>query len=140
MKKCDNHIQKFTLTGQDRGICNLSEPEVEEYKSIYNTLISNIIETSGEVPESSEIQVINKIYTCHDECVTPMGLVNVSLEYLAKLLTFCNNEKIQWLVNIGECPDTQFKELSCFKVIVDCTQDVFVTMAKKRGFRYSAAY
>ncbi len=140
MKKCDEHIQRFTVTGQDKGICKLSEPEVEEYELIYNTLITKLIDTGGEVPENSEIQVINKIYTCYDECVTPMGLVNVSLEYLAMLLTFCKNERIQWLVDIRECTDTHFKELSYFKVIVDCTQDAFMTMAKNRGFRYSTVH
>ena len=140
MKKCDEHIQRFTLMGQDKGIIKLSESEAEEYEVIYNTLITKLIDTGGEVPESSEIQVINKIYTCNDECVTPMGLVNVSLEYLARLLTFCKNERIQWLVDIRECTDTHFKELSYFKIIVDCTQDAFMKMAKSRGFRYSSVH
>ena len=140
MKKCDEHIQRFTLMGQDKGIIKLSESEAEEYEVIYNTLITKLIDTGGEVPESSEIQVINKIYTCNDECVTPMGLVNVSLEYLARLLTFCKNERIQWLVDIRECTDTHFKELSYFKIIVDCTQDAFMKMAKNRGFRYSSVH
>lgn len=138
MKKCDEYIQRFTLTGQDSGIRNLSENEVEQYEVIYDTLITKLIDTGGEVPENSDIQVINKIYTCNDECVTPLGLVNVSLEYLTKLLTFCKSEGIQWLVDIRECTDTHFKELSYFKIIVDCSKDKFMTIAKRGGFRYSS--
>ncbi|MCO1602509.1 hypothetical protein [Desulfosporosinus nitroreducens] len=138
MKKCDEYIQRFTLTGQDSGIKKLSETEVEEYKLIYDTLITKLIDTGGEVPGSSDIQVINKLYTCNDECVTPLGLVNVSLEYLAKLLTFCKKEGIHWLVDIKECTDTHFRELSYFKIIVDCSKDKFMTIAKEGGFRYKA--
>ncbi|KGK86511.1 hypothetical protein DP73_16460 [Desulfosporosinus sp. HMP52] len=138
MRKCDEHIQRFTLTGQDRGIKQLSESELEEYKIIYGDLIVKLIETGGEVPVSSDIQVINKIYTCNDECVTPLGLVNVSLEYLAKLLTFCKQAGIHWLVDIRECTDTHFRELSYFKIIVDCSKDRFIEVAKEGGFRYSA--
>lgn len=138
MKKCDEHMQRFTLTGQDRGIKKLSEAELEDYKIIYNDLITKLIETGGEVPGSSDIQVINKIYTCNDECVTPLGLVNVSLEYLAKLLTFCREAGIHWLVDIRECTDTHFRELSYFKIIVDCSKDKFISVAKDGGFRYSA--
>ncbi|AFQ44085.1 hypothetical protein [Desulfosporosinus meridiei] len=138
MRKCDEHIQRFTLTGQDRGIRQLSESELEEYKIIYRDLIIKLIETGGEVPESSDIQVINKIYTCNDECVTPLGLVNVCLEYLAKLLTFCKQAGIRWLVDIRECTDTHFRELSYFKIIVDCSKDRFIEVAKEGGFRYSA--
>ncbi|SDG95855.1 hypothetical protein [Desulfosporosinus hippei] len=139
MRKCDEHIQRFTLTGQDRGIRQLSESELEEYKIIYGDLIVKLIETGGEVPISSDIQVINKIYTCNDECVTPLGLVNVCLEYLAKLLTFCKQAGIHWLVDIRECTDTHFRELSYFKIIVDCSKDRFIEVAKEGGFRYSAA-
>lgn len=138
MRKCDEHIQRFTLTGQDRGIKQLSQSELEEYKLIYAELIVKLIETGGEVPVSSDIQVINKIYTCNDECVTPLGLVNVSLEYLAKLLTFCKQAGIHWLVDIRECTDTHFRELSYFKIIVDCSKDRFIDVAKEGGFRYSA--
>jgi|GEM_PF-6369939 hypothetical protein len=138
MKMCEGYVKRFSLTSQDSGVWELKDSQVDEYNSIYNMLINKLTESGGEIPENMDLQVINKIYTCNDECVTPIGLVNVSLEYLAKILTFCKEEKIQWLVDVRECTDTHFKELSYFKVIVDCTQEAFVTMAKKRGFRYSA--
>ena len=91
---------------------------------------------SGEVPKGVDIQVINKIVTCNDEYITPVGLVNVSLESLAKLLTFARSEGIKWQIDIRECADTHFRELSYFRVKVDCTKDIFMAMAKGVGFRY----
>lgn len=137
MKKCDEHLQRFTLTGQDSGVRQLNEKEVDNYTSIYDTLITKLVETGGDLPDNTDIQVINKIYTCNDECVTPLGLVNVSLEYLARLLTFCKQEGVNWLVDIRECTDTHFKELSYFKIIVDCSREKFMGIAKGGGFRYS---
>lgn len=138
MRICNEFVKRFSLMEQDSGVCELNDSQVNEYKLIYDMLINKLIESGGEVPENSDLQVINKIYTCNDECVTPMGLVNVSLEYLARILTFCKEDGIRWLVDVRECTDTHFKELSYYKVIVDCTQDAFMMMAKKRGFRYSA--
>lgn len=139
MRKCDEHLQRFTLTGQDRGVKLLNETELEEYKLVYHELIIKLLETGAEITGGSDLQVINKIYTCNDECVTPLGLVNVSLEYLAKLLTFCKKEGVHWLVDIRECTDTHFRELSYFKIIVDCSRDKFVAIAKEAGFRYSGS-
>lgn len=136
MKTCDELIQRFTLTGQDSGIREFSGPEAEEYQLIYNDLIKKLIDTGAAVPEGVDIQVINKIVTSNDEYITPVGLVNVSLEHLAKLLTFARNQGIQWQVDIRECTNTHFKELSYFKVKVDCTKDIFCAMAKGVGFRY----
>lgn len=136
MKMCDKLFQKFTFTGQDRDVRELTGPQIEEYKLIYDDLIAKLLETGGEIPEGMEIQVINKIIAIDDEYITPVGLVNVSLEYLAKLLTFARNQGIQWQVDIRECTDTHFRELSYFKIKVDCTKDIFSAMAKEAGFRY----
>lgn len=138
MKMCNEYVQRFTLTGQDSGIKKLSEIELKDFKLIYYDLITKLIDTGIEVNGNSDIQVINKIYTCNDECVTPLGLVNVSLEYLAKLLTFCKQEGIHWLVDIRECTDTHFRELTYFKIIIDCSKERFVSIAKGAGFRCSA--
>ncbi|WP_407313571.1 hypothetical protein [Desulfosporosinus sp. SB140] len=137
MRKCDELFNRFTLKGQDSGIKELQGHELEEYHFIYNDLITKLMETGSEIPEGMEIQVINKIVANDDENVTPLGLVNVSLEYLAKILTFAKGQGIQWQIDIRECTDTHFKELSYFKIKVDCDQDLFVTMAKGVGFRYS---
>ena len=131
-----NFRGNFTLTGQDRGIREICGPEVEEYQLIYHELITKLLDTGGEVREGVDIQVINKIVTTIDEYITPVGLVNVSLECLAKLLTFARIQGIHWQADIRECTDTQFKELSYFKVKVDCTKDIFMAMAEGVGFRY----
>lgn len=136
MKMCDKLFQKFTFTGLDRDVRELVGHEVEEYQLIYDELIARLIDTGGEVPEGMDIQVINKIVTSNDEYITPVGLVNVSLESLAKLLTFARNQGIQWKVDIRECTDTHFRELSYFKIKVDCSKDAFAAMAKREGFRY----
>ncbi|MDP4126460.1 MAG: hypothetical protein Q8912_05920 [Bacillota bacterium] len=139
MKKCEEYYyQRFSLAGQDSGITELNELELKEYNSIYNMLIKKLIDSGAEIPENADLQVINKIFTCHGECVTPMGSVSVSLEYLANLLSSCRNAKIQWLVDVRECTDTHFKELSYCKIVVDCSPETFMTMAQSRGFRYSA--
>lgn len=136
MKMCDKLFRKFTFTGQDTDVRDLVGHEVDEYQLIYDDLIVRLIDTGGEVPEGMDIQVINKILTTNNEYITPAGLVNVSLESLAKLLTFAKNQGIYWKVDIRECTDTHFKELSYFKITVDCPKDVFSTMAKKEGYRY----
>ena len=137
MRMCDSYVERFSLVGQDSCICQLAEVQIEEYNKIYDSLVNKLIESGGELPGNSELQVINKVYTCQNECVTPLGLVNVSLEYLARLLTFCKEEGINWLVDVRECTDTHFKELSYYKIVVDCTKEAFIAMAKSKGFRYS---
>ncbi len=136
MKMCDRLFRKFTLTGQDSNVKELRGTEVEAYQSIYNDLIEKLIETGGDVPNGRDVQVINKIVSIDDEYITPVGLVNVSLESLAKLLTFARSDGIKWQVDIRECTDTHFKELSYYKIKVDCTKDIFCVMASGAGFRY----
>ncbi|KLU67617.1 hypothetical protein DEAC_c00110 [Desulfosporosinus acididurans] len=136
MRKCDQLIQRFTLKGQDDGVRNLRGEELKSYQLIYDDLIKRLIATGAEVPQDMEIQVINKIVTPDDDNVTPLGLVNVSLDYLTKILTFAQGQGIQWQVEIKECTDTHFKELSYFKITVACDKEFFVTMAKEAGFRY----
>lgn len=138
MKKCEELllIQKFTSTGQESGIRKLSESEAAECKVIYDGLIARFEEKAGRVPDSTEIQVINKFTASNDECLSPAGLVNVSLEYLAKLLTFANTAGIQWHVDITEPKASHFKGLFYCNVKVSCTKDEFVEMAKGKGFRY----
>lgn len=127
---------RFTSAGQDGGIKELQAHELVEYQSIYNDLISKHANNCGEVPKGNDIQVINKIVTHNEENITPMGLVNVSLEYLAKILTFAKGQGIQWHVDCRENTDTHFKKLSHFNIKVDCQKDLFVTMASEVGFRY----
>ncbi|AFM41848.1 hypothetical protein Desaci_2937 [Desulfosporosinus acidiphilus SJ4] len=136
MNTCDKSIQRFTLAGQASGIKELRDHEVKVYESIYNDLMSKHIEACGEVPEGLDIQVINKVYTHDGENITPMGLVNVSLEYLARILTFAKGRGIQWQIDSKECSTTHFKKLSHFTVNVNCEKDQFVAMAKEFGFRY----
>jgi len=138
MKNCEELllIQKFTSAGQESGIRKLSESEVAECKVIYDGLIARFEEKSGKVSESTEIQVINKFTASNDECVSPAGLLNVSLEYLAKLLTFANTAGIRWHVDITEPKVSHFKGLFYCNVKVSCTKDEFVAMAKRKGFRY----
>ncbi|MDQ7093199.1 hypothetical protein REC12_06315 [Desulfosporosinus sp. PR] len=137
MRKCDELFYRFTLKGQDSGIRELLGNELEQYQLIYDDLITKLLDTGSEIPEGMDIQVINKIITKDDENVTPLGLTNVCLEYLVKILTFARGQGIQWQVEIKECTDTHFKELSYFKVKVDCDKDFFITMAKNAGFRYT---
>ncbi|WP_088227568.1 hypothetical protein [Desulfosporosinus sp. FKB] len=136
MRKCDELIQRFTLKGQDSGVRELRGEELESCQLIYDDLIKQLIATGAEIPREMEIQVINKIATLDDDNVTPLGLVNVSLDYLSKILTFAQGQGIQWQVEIKECTDTHFKELSYFKIKVACDKEFFVTMAKEAGFRY----
>lgn len=136
MNNCDELTYRFTSTGQDSGIKELQGHELEEYQLILSDLVAKHIDSSGEVLEGSDIQVINKIVTHNDENITPMGLVNVSLEYLARILTFARSHGIQWQAESRNCSDTHFKKLSHFKITVDCYKDSFVTMAKGIGFRY----
>ncbi|WP_088225855.1 hypothetical protein [Desulfosporosinus sp. FKB] len=136
MKKCAEFIKRFTLKGQDSCVRELREEELQEYQQVYNDLITKLIQTGGEIPQKMEIQVINKIVAQNDEDVTPLGMVRVSFEYLARILTFTKGLGIQWQVDIRECTDTHFKELSYFKITVDCDKDLFLAMAKDAGFRY----
>jgi len=137
MRKCDELmlLQRFTSAGQDSGIRKLSESEIAECKVIYEGLIANFEEKAGKVPDSAEIQVINKFTASNDECVSPAGLLNVSLEYLAKLLTFANTAGIQWHVDITEPKASHFKGLFYCNVHVSCTKDEFIALAKGKGFR-----
>lgn len=136
MKTCDEFKIKFTSTGQDSGIRELQEHELEKYHSIFNDLLKRHTDAHGEIPGGMDIQVINKIVAHNDEDITPLGLVNVSLEHLAKLLTFAQDHGFQWQVENKKCADTRFKQLSQFNVKIDCHKDLFVTMAKEVGFRY----
>jgi predicted aldo/keto reductase-like oxidoreductase len=136
MDKCVDLTNRFTLTGQDRNIRELQKHELEEYQLIYNDLISMHCNFCGHVPEGMDIQVINKILTHNDENITPLGLVKVSLEHLAKILTFAKAHGIKWQIDCQECIDTHFKKLSHFHVKVDCHKDHFMTMARESGFRY----
>jgi hypothetical protein len=136
MKKCPELMQRFTLVGQDSGIRELQGHEIEEYQIIYKDLIDKLIDVGGEITEGIDIQVINKIVTHKDENITPLGLVNVSLDYLVRILTFAKCQKIKWQVDIRECTDSHFRELSYLKVRVDCNKDKFMAMAKEAGFRY----
>ncbi|KLU67739.1 hypothetical protein DEAC_c01430 [Desulfosporosinus acididurans] len=136
MKACEGTIQRFTSTGQDSGIKELQDHETADYKLIYNNLIAKHIEACGEIPKGMDIQVINKIFTPKDENITPLGLVNVSLEYLARILTFAKRQGIQWQIDSREHTDTHFQKLSHFTVKVDCPQEDFMTMAKGCGYRY----
>lgn len=136
MNECDEFTRRFTSSGQDNGIKELRGHELEEYQLILSDLVTKHIDSSGEISEGSDIQVINKIVTPNDENITPMGLVNVSLEYLAKILTFARSHGIQWQAESRNYTDTHFKKLSHFKITVDCNKDSFVTMAKGIGFRY----
>ncbi|TGE33544.1 hypothetical protein [Desulfosporosinus sp. Sb-LF] len=137
MKKCDELIllQRFTSTGQDSGIRKLCESEVAKCKVIHDGLIASFEEKAGKVSDGTEIQVINKFTASNDECVSPAGLVNVSLDYLAKLLTFADTAGIQWQVDITERVDSHFKGLFYCNVKVNCTKDEFVDLAKGKGFR-----
>lgn len=128
-------IQRFTSAGQDGGIRELCESEKHEYKQILDQLIAKYEEKAGKVSKDAEIQVINKFTTSDDECVSPKGLVNVSLEYLAKLLTFANTAGIQWEVNVTENKHTHFKNLVNFNVKIECLKKEFVDMAVGKGFR-----
>ncbi|WP_434511892.1 hypothetical protein [Desulfitobacterium sp. AusDCA] len=128
-------IQRFTSVGQDGGIRELCELEKEEYNEIYNELISMYEEKGGKITKDAEIQVINKFTTSNDECISPKGLVNVSLEYLAKLLTFANTAGIQWEVNVEQNTHTHFRNLYNFNVKLKCLKREFVDMAIGKGFR-----
>ncbi|AET68694.1 hypothetical protein Desor_3190 [Desulfosporosinus orientis DSM 765] len=136
MTECEELVNRFTLAGQDRGIRELCADELNEYHSIYNDLMSKHVESNGEILKDMEIQAINKIYASNDLNITPMGLVNVSLEYLARILTFAKAQGIEWHVCCDKCTDTHFKNLSHFTVKVNCHKDEFVTMAEAAGFRY----
>ncbi|SDH12516.1 hypothetical protein [Desulfosporosinus hippei] len=136
MAECEELLNRFTSAGQDRSVRELRSHELEEYKSIYNDLVAQYNDTNGEIPVDMDIQVINKIYTQNDMNTTPLGLVNVSLEYLARILTFAKAQGIQWQLECRKCTDTHFKKLSHFEVKVDCDRDVFVTMAVEAGFRF----
>ncbi|WP_407308879.1 hypothetical protein [Desulfosporosinus sp. SB140] len=136
MKTCDELSNRFTSTGQDSSIRELQKHELEEYQAIFKDLITRHMDIHGEIPEGMDVQVINRIVTHNGENITPMGLVNVSLEHLAKILTFARAQGIQWQVENQECTDTRFKKLSQFNIKVDCHKDHFVTMAKEVGFRY----
>lgn len=137
MRKCEELllIQKFTSSGQDSGIRKLSNSEAAECKLIYDGLIARFEEKAGKAPEGAEIQVINKFTASSDECIYPAGLVNVNLDYLAKLLTFANTAGIQWQVDFTEAKDSHFKGLFYCDVKVSCTKDEFLAMAKGQGFR-----
>lgn len=128
-------IQRFTSAGQDGGIRELCKSEKEEYKEILDQLMAKYAEKVGKISKDAEIQVINKFTTSNDECVSPKGLVNVSLEYLAKLLTFANTAGIQWEVNVTENKNTHFKNLVNFNVKLKCFKKEFVDMAVGKGFR-----
>lgn len=136
MNMSDELVNRFTSTALDSGISELQEHQHSEYQLIYNELFAKYLENSGEIPDGMDAQVINKIFTHNEENITPMGLVNVSLEYLAKVLTFAKSQGIQWQVDCKKCTDTHFKKLSHFNIIVDCHKEQFVTMAKDVGFRY----
>ncbi|AFM41694.1 hypothetical protein Desaci_2769 [Desulfosporosinus acidiphilus SJ4] len=136
MRKCDELLQRFTLKGQDSGVRELRREEFDDYQVIYNILVEKLIDTGVEITQDKETQVINRIVSQDDADVTPLGLTNVSLEYLARILTFAKGKGIQWHVEIKECSDTHFMELSYFKIQVNCNKDLFVTMAKEAGFRY----
>lgn len=128
-------IQRFTSAGKDGGIRELCKREKESYEEIYADLLVKYSEKAGSIPEDAEIQIINNFTTSHDECVAPKGLVNVSLEYLAKLLTFADTAGYQWEVNITENKNTHFKNLYNCNVKVNCTKKEFVDMAVGKGFR-----
>ena len=136
MKNCEMLYEKFSLTGQNKSVRDLSGAEVEAYQLIYNDLIKKLIDSGVNVLDGLEVQVINKIVSIDDEYITPVGLVNVSLESLAKLLTFARNEGIEWQVEIRECTNTHFKELSYLNIKVNCKKSLFCEMAIKAGFRY----
>lgn len=131
-------LQKFTSAGQDGGIRELCECEKEEYNKIYNELITMYLEKGGKLSKDAEIQVINKFTTSNDECIAPKGLVNVSLEYLAKLLTFANTAGIQWEVSVSENKHTHFRNLYNFNVKIKCLKKEFVDMAVGEGFKCPA--
>lgn len=136
MKNCEMLYEKFSLTGQNKSVRDLSGAEVEAYQLIYNDLIKKLIDSGVNVLDGLEVQVINKIVSIDDEYITPVGLVNVSLESLAKLLTFARNEGIEWQVEIRECTNTHFKELSYLNINFNCKKSLFCEMAIKAGFRY----
>lgn len=136
MAECQVLIDRFTLAGQDRNIRELSHDEEMAYNSIYSDLAAKHLASNCEIPQNSDIQVISKIFTVNGSNVTPMGLVNVSLEYLAKILTFAKAQGIQWQAECTKCTGTQFKGLSRFTVNVDCQEDEFKAMAQNAGFRY----
>ncbi|MEL1135203.1 hypothetical protein AAC978_08445 [Desulfitobacterium sp. THU1] len=128
--------QKYASSKRDSGIRELCEQEKANYEEIYAELIDKYKERAGKVPEDvSEIQIINRFVTSNDECVSPRGLVNVSLEYLAKLLTFADTAGYDWEVNISENKKTHFINLYNCDVKVKCSKKEFVDMAVGKGFR-----
>ncbi|AGA69159.1 hypothetical protein Desdi_1670 [Desulfitobacterium dichloroeliminans LMG P-21439] len=131
-----NISQKYASLNKNSGIRELCEREKENYEEIYAELIRKYIEKAGEIANDiSGIQIINKFTTNNDVCVYPGGLVNVSLEYLAKLLTFADTAGYEWEVDFVENNNTHFRNLYNCIVKVKCSKEEFVDMAVGKGFR-----